>query len=172
MAGGLEGRLLREQIESQRLANAQAAMGLGDPGQMLQNLARMQAIAQQEQMGPAQLEQLQIQNEFAPQLAQSQIEGQQGPNEYRRQLPQIEQIRNQMAFLDLIRPFGGAESMMQQVGRDLYGLEGELTAPVDPTVAMMEMLRQGEQEQVGPTPEQLERERLIMEAIQNLNQQR
>jgi hypothetical protein len=46
MAGGLEGRLLREKVRGERMANAQQAFDLGRPTGMLQDLGMMQALQQ------------------------------------------------------------------------------------------------------------------------------
>jgi hypothetical protein len=46
MAGGLEGRLLREKVRGERMANAQQAFDLGRPTGMLQDLGLMQALQQ------------------------------------------------------------------------------------------------------------------------------
>ena len=60
MPGGLEGRLLREQIRSQRLQNAQRAMQLAGPLQQLQELALAQDVTQ---MFPEQLRAQMLGNE-------------------------------------------------------------------------------------------------------------
>jgi hypothetical protein len=49
MPGGLESRLLREQVKAQRLQNAAAAMQLAGPQQLLQEAGMMEALMGQQQ---------------------------------------------------------------------------------------------------------------------------
>jgi len=153
MPGGIESRIKREQLESMRLQNAQQAQQMGDPSEQLMRLAKMQAALAEGQTQS-------VQNQYAGRLAESEISNREALADYRKESMAMEQLRNLLGFLDLARPFGGAEDALNQVGSERFGLNAQFTAPPQPNFGLGG----------GKTEEQIANEKMFQEHLQLSNE--